>query len=407
MTEPGEDVNRRKLAIALVILASVLALVSTLNTWVERQALDTDAWVDATDQLLADDDIRQALSVYLVDELYSAISVEDAVAEALPADFDGLAGLVAGAVRGPATDAVDRLLDTEQARTTWREINRLAHSTLLTVIADDTGEVLSSEGGAVTIDFGELVRALGRRIGLSEDIVDRIPEGTGVVVLFESDELELVQDTVQAVRLLSAILFALVVVLYVAAVYLATDRRRTIRDCGIGLSVAAVLVLIARIVGVNALVEALNRAESDEPASSVLNIGSTLLRQIALTELLIGLALIGFAFVVGSSRPARALRALAAPLLRHGVASVVLGGLAVFFVLLWIKPGGPINGWFIALGLAGLCVAGVAWVQRLTVAEFPHMTFERFWGLSVAAVQGRGGPEDGSSSAEDAPHIDG
>ncbi|MDH4171444.1 MAG: hypothetical protein OEW42_17820, partial [Acidimicrobiia bacterium] len=194
MTEPGEDVNRRKLAIALVILASVLALVSTLNTWVERQALDTDAWVDATDQLLADDDIRQALSVYLVDELYSAISVEDAVAEALPADFDGLAGLVAGAVRGPATDAVDRLLDTEQARTTWREINRLAHSTLLTVIEDDTGEVLSSEGGAVTIDFGELVRALGRRIGLSEDIVDRIPEGTGVVVLFESDELELVQD---------------------------------------------------------------------------------------------------------------------------------------------------------------------------------------------------------------------
>ena len=47
----------------------------------------------------------------------------------------------------------------------------------------------------------------------------------------------------------------------------------------------------------------------------------------------------------------------------------MIGGLLVLLVLLWLKPGGPIDGWIIALGAAASCVAGVAWVQRVTMAE--------------------------------------
>ena len=39
--------------------------------WVKRQALDTDAWVDTSTNLLENDQVREALSVYIVDQLYA------------------------------------------------------------------------------------------------------------------------------------------------------------------------------------------------------------------------------------------------------------------------------------------------------------------------------------------------
>lgn len=352
-----------------MIIGSVIALLSTVNTWVERQALHTDSWVEATDQLLEDDDVRGALATYLVEELYSSLSIEEAVAEALPSDLERLAGLVAGALRGPAIDTVDSLLDSDVVRTAWREANRRAHSLLVAAIDDDPGDVLSVGGGEISIDLGELVRALGERLGLGDDFLDRLSEDAGVIVLFEADELELVQDAANAVKLLSAFLFLVVVGLYAVAVYLSHDKRRTIRDVGLGLVTVGALVLLLRILGINALIEAVSSTGDDEPAQSVLDIGSTLLRQIAFTEIIIGLFLVAFAALAGPSDPARRVRGMLAPALGYGVASMVLGGLGVYLVLLWLKPGGPIDGWILALGTAALCVAGVGWVQRVMVSE--------------------------------------
>lgn len=381
--------KRGRWAVALVVLGCVLVLLSTLNSWVERQALDTDAWVDATGEMLEDDDIRTALSVYLVDELYEAISVEDAIASALPGDFDGLASILAGAIRQPASDAVDRLLATSEVQQLWRDANRAAHSTLIAVIEDDTGDVLSAAGGRVSIDLGALVAALGERIGLDGSRLESLPEDAGVIVLFESDELDLVQDAVVAVKRLSTLMFIAVVALFCGAVYLSGDRRRTVRDIGIGISLVSILVLLTRTLGLDALVDSLRRASDDEPARSVLDIGSSLLRQIALAQLVLGLFLVALAFMVGPRSPARALRAFAAPVLRHGVAAVVGVGLVLLAVLVWIKPGGPISGRWVALGFAALCFAGVAWVQRVAVAEFPDMTYGRFRTLAVGSARRR------------------
>ena len=42
-----------------------ILLVCSLTVWVQRQALDTDAWVDTSSELLEDDEVRTALSVYI------------------------------------------------------------------------------------------------------------------------------------------------------------------------------------------------------------------------------------------------------------------------------------------------------------------------------------------------------
>src|SRR5512132_412344 len=98
------------LAWGLLGLGTLILLVGSLTVWVKRQALDTDAWVDTSSQFLEDDEIRAALSVYIVDQLYTNVDVEARLEQRLPPDLDGLAAPLAGAAREPAQGAVDEFL---------------------------------------------------------------------------------------------------------------------------------------------------------------------------------------------------------------------------------------------------------------------------------------------------------
>ena len=63
--------NRAIAVWTLVVVASILMLLSSLTIWVKRQALDTNAWTNASGQMLANDEIRGQLSLYLVDTLFN------------------------------------------------------------------------------------------------------------------------------------------------------------------------------------------------------------------------------------------------------------------------------------------------------------------------------------------------
>ena len=76
----------------LIALAAVILLVTAVNVWVDRAALNTDNWVDASDQLLAEPAVREAISVYVVDQLYTNVDVGAQLGDLLPGDLSGLAG---------------------------------------------------------------------------------------------------------------------------------------------------------------------------------------------------------------------------------------------------------------------------------------------------------------------------
>ena len=361
---------RPKWAMALVVIGSVIVAVATFTTWVERQALNTDSFVDVTDALLEDDEIREALAAHLVDSLYESVDVDGYIEDLLPQDFDRLSPILASALRGPSVEAVDRLLESDTARQAWSVAARTAHEGLVAVIDDDVNDLVSTNEGRVTLDLKPLVSSLAEAIGLSGDRLDEIPEDAGQVVLFESDELATVQTAAKASKRVGVLLLLAVVASFAVAIWLSPgSRRRTIRNCGWGIIAAAVFVLLARRLGADFLVDRLRRTTEDEPAKSVVEISSSLLRQVALTDLLVGLLIVAFAVAAGPTRPAREIRARLAPILSHGPIVPFIGGFIVFVGFLWLRPGGPIHGGFLSLGMAAACVAGVAWIQNVASRE--------------------------------------
>src|SRR4051794_6091517 len=108
--------RRRAVIWTLIVLASLIAVGSVLTTWVDRQMLDNKSWQKASADLIEDPQVRASLSVYLVDQLYANVDVASALEERLPSNLKPLAPTLAGALRRPATEGVERLLESPRVQ---------------------------------------------------------------------------------------------------------------------------------------------------------------------------------------------------------------------------------------------------------------------------------------------------
>ena len=68
------------------------------------------------------------------------------------------------------------------------------------VVRGEDGALLSTSGGAFVIDLREMLVRVTDRLGLPGTVVDRIPEDAGQLVVFESGQLDKVQQAVDMVE---------------------------------------------------------------------------------------------------------------------------------------------------------------------------------------------------------------
>jgi hypothetical protein len=221
----GVMTRRRRLPLFLIGIGSLLAIVAILALWANRQLLDTDNWTETSSELLENEDIRDQISVFLVDQLYTDVDVQAQLAEALPPRAQPLAGPVAGGLRDLAVRGVDTLLGRPRLQTVWEEANRAAHASLLNVV-EGGGENVSTEGGDVVLNLHDLLGATAESIGVGEKAQEKLPEDAAQLTLLDSDELELAQDGVDLLKAAAIVLVVLALGLMALGVFLARGWRR-------------------------------------------------------------------------------------------------------------------------------------------------------------------------------------
>jgi hypothetical protein len=158
---------------SLIVLASVLLLVSMIANWVQRAALDTDQVQDTTDQILADEDVQQALSIYLVDQLYANVDVQAELEKELRSSFEALSAPVAGATRQLALNVAERALAAPRVQALVSDAVSRAHEQFVNLIRSKD-EYVATTGGEVTIDYGSLVADLAVRLGVDPATISEI-----------------------------------------------------------------------------------------------------------------------------------------------------------------------------------------------------------------------------------------
>jgi len=351
------DVGPRWLPSLLVVLATLLAIVTTVTTWTRSQALDTDQWVEVSGELLNEPQVQQALSLYLTNELFTTVDIAGELQSLLPDNLSGLAGPLAGALRGPTTDGIEKIVASSGFQSVWLDANRVAHTAAVRILRGDTRDSVTTTNGAIVLDLSVAVRNLGQQIGIPQAALDRLPADVGQITILQSNELSDVQNAVKVLDFASWFLYIVVVAMYVGAVYLARDRRRQmLRSVGIGLTVGGITLLLIRQVGIRTSVDMFVQDATNKPlAELVASVLTELLRQMAWTGIVYGVLIIGFSVLMGPYRWAGSVRRWVGGVAESAAALVGIAFTAVL-LLLWWSPGQAFDRWVTAIVLVGVVV---------------------------------------------------
>jgi hypothetical protein len=357
-------VTRMLLARILVVLATIFAVIGLLAGYVRYQALDNETFSNTAADLIEDDQIRDQIALSLVDALYANVNVAAALEERLPADQQGLAAPIAAVARQLADRAAVRVLERPRAQDLWVRSLTTTHEQLLRVLDDDLTAV-ETGGGVVVLNLRPLVVQLGDQVAIVGRVAQRLPADAGRIEVMDSDQLETAQDITGLLDTLGRFAWLFPLLLAAVAIWLAGDRRRSIvRALAVGAIVAGTLVLVARSVAGNYVVDNLVQTESVRPAASdAWEILTALLRDGARTLVGFGIVLLIGVWLVGGSRRAVAVRARLAPWLERP--EIAYGAAALALVLLvWWGPTEQTRRWQVVLLFAVLLGLGVAALAR-------------------------------------------
>lgn len=385
--------GRRRTVKALVIVGSVLAFLSAFAIWVERQALNTDDWVDTSDRLIQNSTIRSAVADYLVDQLYANVDVEQELEDLLPGETKQLAGPVSGGLRQVAGDGAERVLETSTAQSLWEDANRAAHEQLIAILEDDK-EAVSTEGGNVTLNLGSLVTNLADQVGIGAGLAEKLPADAGQITILRSDELKTAQNVAVAIKGLALVLSLLTFLAFGLAIYLSKEGRWvTVLFCGVGLVAAGFAVIVARQVIGGVVVGQLVADEAAKPAADAAwSISTSLMTSIATTVIVIGV-LFGIAgWLASPTGSARATRRAFAPILHDHIAYVYATLAVIVGIYFLSAPTQNLRSFLTTLVIAGLAAFGIHELRKQTEDEFPDAgfgdAFDRTKTRMVDAVKG-------------------
>jgi hypothetical protein len=381
---------RRRTVKALVVLGSILAFLSVFAIWVERQALNTNDWVDTSGRLIQNEKIREAVGNYLVDQLYANVNIKKELEGILPGEVKKLAGPVSGGLRSVGGDGADKLLETSTAQELWKDANRATHEQLLAVL-ENKKEAVETENGEVTLNLGGLVTNLAQQIGIGAELAEKLPPDAGQVTILRSDQLKTAQDIVVAIKGLALILSLLTFLAFGLAIYLSGEGRWvTVLFCGIGLVAAGFAVIVAREVAGGIVVGQLVNEQSIKPAAEeAWTIATSLMISIATTVIVIGV-LFGIAGWLGSpTGSARASRRAMTPLLRDYVPYVYAGLAIVVGIYFLSAPTQNLRSFLTTLVVAGFVAFGIHELRKQTAEEFPDAQLADYYGSARSASRTR------------------
>jgi hypothetical protein len=372
MAEAGTPTGRphKGLVKALVIVASILLFFACFAAWAERQALDTDDWVNTSGRLLENDAVQKALATYAVDQLYANVDVEAELDQALPRNFKRLSGPASTGLRSLATSGAERVLASDRFQQAWENANRAAHETLIAII-EDKGDVVSTSGGEVVLELRPLIVQVANQLGLGGDLADRLPPDVGNLKIIDSDELGLAQTIAQLIRGLALVTSLLALALFALAIYLSRGYRWiTVLSIGVALIIVGIVVLIARELAGNVLVDQLASEGAKPAAEATWSIGTSLLASIARSVILYGVFFLVAAWLASPHRSAVATRRALTPVLRDYPVWVwsAFAVIGIVYLLTGVDSTRAILTRVILLALAGVAIYEL---RRSSIAEFP------------------------------------
>jgi len=387
--------TRRRIAILLVVLATLTGIVALLSLWVKRQVYDTDQWVETSSALLADDAIRTELADYLTAQIFASGNVQTELTKVLPPKAAPLAGPASAGLSQLFNKAVNQILQTSAIQNLWEEANRRASEAFIAIANDEPiatgvlGEAQSklteakAKAGSTTLDLTSIREAVSERLGIDlpkqgigsgEAAKAAVQAGNAQAGLevIAPNEISAIQDVSSLIQKGSVILLLITLLLYALAIFIARGTRlRTMTSVGLSFIIVGIATLTARKLLGTTVVDSLVASDSVKPAADAAwQIATELLQTMGVATVTYGIVILLAALLAGPSRAATWVRARLAPALRDPMWASAGTALLILLLVWW----GPTPALHEPLGILLIAIAlivGTIALRRQTMREFP------------------------------------
>ncbi len=373
-------------SVALLVVAALLFSASVVAVFVRTQLLDTDRYVETVAPLARNPVVQDAIADRLTDEVMTKLDVAgltEQLATALqdrgaPEIINQLVGPMVSGIRNFVRTEIHNVVTTDRFAQVWDSANRIAHDELDAVLTTGQGQLLTAEGTEISLNVGELLTIVKQRlVDAGFGLAARVPDTSITVPLFHVEQLPRIRTAVSILNTLYWLLPLLALLLLLAGVLVAPNRRRGLLVGSIAFAIALLLLLgamaAARTYYLNNLPETIR---SPEAVRVVFDTETRFLVQAIKTLAVIFGIVALMCLIFGSSRPAILLRRLVdrgldagghalvrtgvsfgpvPHVLRHYRRAIVVGvvALAVLILVLWGTPG----------------IAGVIWLTVGTLVS--------------------------------------
>jgi len=301
---------RFSVAVAMVVVASLLVPVSILGVWLRNQVSNTDRYVETMAPLARDPAIQAAATNRITNTIFSSIDVEAEVKEVLPDRAQVLAAPISGGLETLVRNIVDRVVTSDRFATLWDDANRIAHSQVVDVL-----EAEKAPRGAVVIDLSGIAKVATDRLNSAGvSFFDRFDPGSRnlEITVFQSDEIANVQDAFRLFDRVATVMPWIAILLLIGAVFVFPNRRRGVIWAASGLAIGAFVVLLGLTIGRSFYLSALPSSVSQPAAESAFDTLTRFVRAGTRTVVAVGLVIMLVAVMAGPSRLAVSLRGFVA-----------------------------------------------------------------------------------------------
>jgi hypothetical protein len=375
ISKPRRRRIRRSAVGLLVALSCLLVLLSTTEVWAHRTLLNTPTFVGTVAPVFEDPAVASAVAARATDELFTELNVQARLRDALPPRASFAAVPVTNATKGYVAGQLTNVLTSPQFQAIWTAALTFTHQQLVAVLRGQNTAAVSTSGGYIVLNTVPVInQALGKVSGLASDLTGKpvtlptitsadppqqavnklsnalgvsLPSNFGQITLVRSSDLATVQKGVKAFDRLTLVLPLAAIVLIALSLWLSVNRRRTVLQLAVGVSL---LMIAERRIVIHEQGVLASAAHNPQLAQSVMD--DLLHGFFVLTAWVLGVALVVLVIAVLSG-PYRWAVALRSRVKRTGrsIAGASSGGRRG--VVAWMASHAA------GLQLAGAVVAGI------------------------------------------------
>ncbi len=253
----------------LVALSCLLVLLSTTVVWAHRTLLNTGTFVGTVGPVFKDPAVISAVSVRATDELFTELNLQTRLRDALPPKVSFAAVPITNATKGYVAGELANVLASPKFQAIWTSALTVTHEQLVAVLRGQKTPVLTTSGGYIVLNTLPLInQALGKVSGLTSSLTGKnvtlptitsaelpqqqvnklsqalgvpLPSNFGEVTLVRSTDLATVRQLVKDFDGLTYILPLVTIVLIALSLWLSVNRRRTLLQLAVGVSLLMIV----------------------------------------------------------------------------------------------------------------------------------------------------------------------